>query len=110
MHVYNTSLKGDYAEKSRQIATTLSKQSDAPDIVQANALSALYELRRLHFPIAPVNIRPLIAQATIALANSGSPAAAAPYARILERFSRNDEVIVATCRSIQYGVALQAEV
>ena len=104
IHVYNTSLKSDYADRSKQVINGLRKQPDAPAIVNSPPLEAMRELERLHFPVAPVNIRHQIAQATILLANAGSPRAAAPFAHEFERLYGSDEVVKTACRSIQYGV------
>ena len=104
IHVYNTSLKSEYADRSKQVINGLRKQQDAPAIVNSPPLEAMRELERLHFPVAPINIRQQIAHATILLANAGSPRAAAPFAREFERLYGSDEVVKTACRSIQYGV------
>ena len=104
IHVYNTSLKSEYADRSKQVINGLRKQPDAPAIVNSPPLEAMRELERLHFPVAPMNIRQQIARATILLANAGSPRAAAPFAHEFERLYGSDEVVRTACRSIQYGV------
>ena len=104
IHVYNTSLKGEYADRSKQVISGLRKQPDAPAIVNSPPLEAMREMERMHFPVAPVNMRQQVAAATILLANAGSPRAASPFAREFERLYGSDEVVKTVCRSIQYGV------
>ena len=106
VHVYNTSLRGDYAERSKKVVQGLRKRDDMLAIAEVSPFTASRALLDAHVPIAPVNLRDRIAQATIALANAGSPKASAPYARLYEHTCNNDEIIIDACRSIQYGTAL----
>ena len=106
VHVYNMSMEGEYAERSRQIVLGLRKQDNAPSIVHTASAVAARELEQAQLPVAPMDMRDHVAQATIILANANMTAAAVPYARELEAFYGNDEIVVSACRSIQYGVAL----
>ena len=104
-HLYNSSLTGEYAEKSSKAVKGLILNDDVPSITRYNPFSASRELVNLGLPLAPVNMRQQITHAVILLVNAGSPRAAAPYARALESRCNNDEVVIATCRSIYYGCA-----
>ena len=106
VHAYNASLKGEYSDKSKRILEGLRNQPDTPDSAHVKPYAASRLLAQMHLPVAPVNMRHYIAPATITLANSGSPEAAAPYARLLERQHNNDEVVVAACRSLQLGITI----
>ncbi len=106
VHVYNASLKGDFTERSARIVEGLRRQEDAPDIVFKSAFFASREMKAYGLPIAPVDIRHQIAEAAIVLANAGSPEAAAPYARELERLNMSDEIVKAACRSLYSGISL----
>ena len=106
VHVYNMSLKGEHANRSKKVVEGLRKREDVPAIAEASPFTASRALQDARLPVAPINIRDRIAQATIALANAGSPRAATPYARLYEHHCSNDEIIMAACRSIQQGTAL----
>ena len=106
VHAYNAFLNKEYSDKSKRILEGLRRQNNPPDSAFIELFATTRLLAKMRLPVAPVNIRHYIAPATITLANSGSAEAAAPYARILERQHSNDEVIVAACRSIQFGIKL----
>ena len=56
-------------------------------------------------PVMPGKIaQELVARATVELADACAPLAAAPYAKMLSHHFRNDPVMLATCRSIQFGI------
>ena len=107
VHAYNVSLSGEYAEKSKKVIKALRERGEALDTAHASPFTASHLLLKMGIPVAPVSLRSEVARATIALANSGSPDAAAPYARQLERQCGNDEVIAAACRSIQFGLQMK---
>ena len=106
VHAYNAFINSKYSEKSKRILEGLRQQNDAPNAAFVEPFAASRLLTKMRLPVAPISIRHDIGPATIALANSDSPEAAAPFARILERQHINDEIIVSACRSIQYGIAL----
>ena len=102
VHVYNTSLKGEDSQKSRQIIEGLKQQGELLPCINLSAFDASRELLRLGYPLAPMSMRHEISQAAVLLANDGCPDLAAPYAREFERFS-SDDIIKAACRSIRFG-------
>ncbi len=106
VHAYNATLDGEYAAKSRQVLNGMRENGDVHVAAGTSAFNAARELERLRLPVSPVDIGQYVTQATILLANAGNAQAAAPYARELERHSGKDEVIVAACRSIQFGIDL----
>ena len=106
VHTYNATLDGEYAAKSRQVLNGMRENGDVHVAAGTSAFNAARELERLRLPVSPVDIGQYVTQATILLANAGNARAAAPYARELERHSGKDEVIVAACRSIQFGIDL----
>lgn len=106
VHTYNASLSGEFAEKSSQVVKGLRNREDAPVIVHASPIAASREMQRLRIPLAPVDMRYQIAYAALGLAEMNALAAAAPYASALAEICRNDDIIVAACRSIQFGTAL----
>lgn len=107
VHVYCSSLQGEHADRSARIVKALRGRDDAPETVHLAPFSAARELERMRLPVAPQNLNAQVAQATITLANAGSPLAAAPYARELERCCNNDEIVIAACRSIRFGISLE---
>ena len=105
IQVYASSLEGEFAQKARAVVTSLRKRPDSAVIIHASPLAAAHEMARARIPVAPSDeARALIAHATIGLANSNAPVAAAPYAEALARYLLHDRVIFAACRSLQYGI------
>lgn len=107
VHVYCSSLQGEHAERSARIVRTLRERAYAPETAHISPFAAARELEHMHVPVAPQDMRDQIARAAILLANAGALQAAAPYARELEQHCNNDEVIIAACRSIQYGIGFK---
>ena len=102
VHVYNAALEGPDAEKSREIVASLQAKGQLPREYAAHADAARY-LRRAGIPEAPVDMRPLVARATLGLACAGMPRAAAVYGNLLASLMPNSNVIVAACRSLAEG-------
>lgn len=105
IHAYNASLKGDFAERSARVVQGLREHDSGAQPIPS-PFNAKCEMKRLGIPIAPISMRDLITKATIALANAGTPYAAAPYAEEMERLYANDEIIAAACRSLRFGCTL----
>ena len=106
VHVYNSSLECEYACKSKRIVEGMRNRNDMPSLVNLSPFDAKQELRALHLPVAPLNMRDLLTRAVVLLTNSGTPNAAVPFAHELEHNCNFDEIVIAACRSIEFGTAL----
>ncbi|MBQ9000704.1 MAG: hypothetical protein IJ087_02480 [Eggerthellaceae bacterium] len=110
VHVYTTSLAGEYAEKAKRVVANLRKRGDSPVIVYASPLAASREMMRARIPVAPSDAaRTLIVKAAVGLSCANAPEACAPYAAALTSYFRDDRIIASACRSIIHGSKLPNE-
>ena len=109
VHVYTTSLAGEYADKAKKVVMSLRKRDDSPVIVYASPLAASREMIRARIPVSPSDAaRTLVVKAAVGLSCAGAPEACAPYAAAMASYFRDDRIIASACRSIRFGVNLDA--
>ena len=105
IQVYASSLEGEFAEKARNVVASIRKKPDCPVIAHGSPLAAAREMSRSRIPVVPSDeARALVAQAALGLSCANAPSAAAPYARILADYLRNDRIIVVACNSLAFGI------
>ena len=104
IHVYASSLRGEFAEKSLAAVKNLRNHEDRQVIAFASPRAAARELKRLRIPVSPSDeAKMLVIRAAMGLTCTSAPEAAAPYAAALTRYFRDDPIIATTVTSIIKG-------